>query len=303
MLHAADDYWSNELLTPTQRQPVPSSLRALRNLTPRFSTLQSADSTSGFSYMLDDNLVLDMTLDLGAEDSAESTPQWARDTDGLSLSLYGSYGFNDFVVDSEIGFQQGFSGALQPLSPRFKTIDEENGRFFVGVGLGYPIASGPFTITPSVNFDYLNITTDPQTTRGLGIEGVSNSAIFAPTELRSLTSALGGQMSYHFERPWGLLVPHVQLQWVYELDNGAVTDRTAPNAAWTDQSARLDSGSATSLSASPSGIPDNDYFNLGLGVSAQFKEGGAAFLSYEKVFGKQDVQADYTVTGGVRFEF
>ena len=78
---------------------------------------------------------------------------------------------------------------------------------------------------------------------------------------------------------------------------------SAVNANW-NGGARLSNIDALDTLDTPTeSAAGRDYFNLGLGVSAQFNDGGAAFLSYEKVFGKSNTSADYTVTGGVRFEF
>lgn len=142
-------------------------------------------------------------------------------------------------------------------------------RYVVSLGLGYRIANGPFTITPSLNLDY---TADRET------------ALTDDDGAPSLSSSLGGQMSYRLDHGWGELEPHVRLRWIHEFDD----DR--PLAAF---------------DADRPAAEDQDYLNLGLGVSARFRDGGAAFLSYEQVFGKRDVtdDDDYTVTGGVRFDF
>ena len=108
---------------------------------------------------------------------------------------------------------------------------------------------------------------------------------------KSLTSTVGGHLSYSVDHNWGVLVPFGRIEWVHEFGDDV-------NSA---QTRAFDQSSLGSLSADPGGI-DNDYFNFGLGVSAQFGSGKAAFLSYEQVFGKEDAE-QYSITGGVRFEF
>jgi outer membrane autotransporter protein len=48
--------------------------------------------------------------------------------------------------------------------------------------------------------------------------------------------------------------------------------------------------------------PDRDYFNLAVGLAAQFAKGRAAFISYETVLGRSTV-TNHAVTLGVRLEF
>ena len=48
--------------------------------------------------------------------------------------------------------------------------------------------------------------------------------------------------------------------------------------------------------------PDRNYFNLGLGLAAQFAHGRAAFVSYETVLGR-NAASSQALTLGVRLEF
>ena len=48
--------------------------------------------------------------------------------------------------------------------------------------------------------------------------------------------------------------------------------------------------------------PDRNYYNVGLGLAAQFARGRSAFISYETVLGRTAV-ANNAVTAGLRFEF
>ena len=48
--------------------------------------------------------------------------------------------------------------------------------------------------------------------------------------------------------------------------------------------------------------PDRDFFTLGTSLSATFRGGVAAFVSYETVVGLVRVTA-HSVVGGIRFEF
>lgn len=47
---------------------------------------------------------------------------------------------------------------------------------------------------------------------------------------------------------------------------------------------------------------DSNYFDTSIGVSAQFTNGAAGFLSYQRILGYDDLD-HYTFNAGVRFEF
>jgi outer membrane autotransporter protein len=48
--------------------------------------------------------------------------------------------------------------------------------------------------------------------------------------------------------------------------------------------------------------PERDYFDLGVGVSAQFAQGRSGFISYTTLLGYQGVSYN-AVNAGVRIEF
>jgi outer membrane autotransporter protein len=133
--------------------------------------------------------------------------------------------------------------------------------------------------------------------RGEQLSADSQALSLQDDEFRSLTSTLGGRIAYEVDQPWGVLVPQLRFAWVHEFEDEAslYRGRLLPQNLASEEDS--DTGYSLALDS-----PERDYFNLGLGLSAEFGGNGAAFLSYEKVFGKKDLST-YSVTGGVRFEF
>ena len=203
------------------------------------------------------------------------------------LDLTGTYEATDVIFGGLVGFGQAAQEGLHlEVNPSARQSDIRH--FQVGFGLGYKFASGSFTIVPSFELDYLNIAY-----REISLDTGQDSIL--DQGLNSFTSSLGGRISYQFDSAWGAMEPELKVRWVHEFEN----EQFAHTGRVLQQSAM---GARSSVQLDPS-VPEQDYFNLGLGVSAQFGEGSAAFLSYEKVFGKKDSESDYTVTGGVRFDF
>lgn len=253
---------------------------------------ESADLPDAIGYRFTDNL-------LGGVAFGTVTDTGLQETDRYDLSLFGSYGDERLQLDGQLGFGPGLfqeqtANRLADGTADNAATESDIAHFFVGLGLGYRIASGPFTITPRLQFDYTSVDIqEPRYALG-GRTGFASADSQNPSSLSSLRSSLGGQISYPIEQDWGHVEPHVQLRWVHEFEDEADAHLGR----------RLRQEAAAPFALSPS-VPEQDYFNLGLGVSARFGAGSAAFLSYEKVFGKKDDDAasDYTVTGGLRFEF
>ena len=254
---------------------------------------ESAPLPSAIAYRFTDNVLGGVAFDTVTDTSV------IKD-DRYDLSLFGSYGDHQLQLDGQLGFGSALfreSTANRPAdgTPDTALTESDIAHFFVGLGLGYRIASGPFTITPRLQLDYTSVDIqEPRYTLG-GRTGFATADSQNPSHLSSLRSSLGGQISYPIEQDWGRFEPHVQLRWVHEFEDKADAHRSRQ---------LRQEATAAPFALSPS-VPEQDYFNLGLGVSARFGAGSAAFLSYEKVFGKKDSDdaSDYTVTGGLRFEF
>jgi hypothetical protein len=98
------------------------------------------------------------------------------------------------------------------------------------------------------------------------------------------------EATYAFSLAWGVVIPTVRAEWEHEYS----ARRRIPTGRLLDDPsvvvpARTDE-------------PDRDYFNLGAGVSAQFRSRTAAFASYEAVVGRTNF-VDHRFTVGIRQEF
>ena len=108
---------------------------------------------------------------------------------------------------------------------------------------------------------------------------------------KSTTYSLGLQASYAASQSWGVLLPYAGLEWVHEFQDNddAVNGRFVQDT------------SATGFVLPVDGT-DSNYFNLELGVSAQFTGGTSGFLSYRSLLGYDDLD-HYSINAGLRFEF
>lgn len=108
--------------------------------------------------------------------------------------------------------------------------------------------------------------------------------------MHSLTTALGGRVSWALSQSWGVLTPGVSADWEhqYKDDARALTVRLAadPSVPFT---LRTDD-------------PDHDYANVGVSLAATLPGGKAAFISYQTVLGQSRTDLS-TIDLGVRMEF
>jgi len=108
----------------------------------------------------------------------------------------------------------------------------------------------------------------------------------------SVTTSIGGQVSYALSERFGVLVPEGMLQWYHEFSDGS---RNV-------QARYVADPLASNFLSAPTDSPTRDYFSLGIGVSAVFQRGLMAFLHYETLLGMNSI-TDNLFTGGVRLEF
>ena len=102
---------------------------------------------------------------------------------------------------------------------------------------------------------------------------------------------LGGKLTYTHSTDWGVLMPHLQLEWEHEFKD----DPQALEASF------LHDPTSTPIFVRGDDI-DTDYFRLGLGLSMVLSGGRSGFLYYEQVFSRDGV-SQYNLALGLRLEF
>jgi outer membrane lipase/esterase len=170
--------------------------------------------------------------------------------------------------------------------------DTNSTQYSFSVGAGYDFNVQGFTITPFGRLEYsrLNVAGYQESINNTA-NGFGLVLAFDDQDVKSLLSALGAQASYAISTGIGVLLPQVRAEWRHEFKNDArtITSRFIFDPLRTPLALVTDS-------------PDRDFFALGVSLSATFRGGVAAFVSYEAVVGLANVTSN-SVVGGVRFEF
>ena len=275
--------------------------------------------TLGADYRFTDNFVLGLTFNYLSNDidfdptSINNTQSGGGiDTQSFGFSLYSTYyvsnqfyvdgifsfGSNNYDIDRRIIYAIPGTDRVGNLIPGTTTVnqtataDTNSTQYSISVGVGYDFSVQGFTMTPLARLEYNRLNIDGyreainNTAHGFGL-----ALAFDDQDVDSFVSVLGGQASYAISTGIGVLLPQVRVEWRHEFANDArtITSRFVNDPARTP----LVLGTED---------PDRDFFTLGTGLSATFRGGVAAFVSYETVVGLVRVSA-HSVVGGIRFEF
>lgn len=208
--------------------------------------------------------------------------------DGLFIDGSVGYSNTSFEMEREINYSIAGSTARQ-----IAKSDPDADVWSLSAGVGYDLFVNPFSITPSLRLSYVENSvdgyrermSDPTTVGGAMALSVDSQTY------TSLTSNLGVQISRAISTDSGVWVPQLRIGWIHEFEN----DQEKVGATFVND-----------INQQPLYIltnkPDENYFDLGVGVSGQFANGRSAFIAYNTLLGYDDVTYN-AITAGVRLEF
>ncbi len=271
-----------------------------RNRTARTDAFDfdSYNIVAGADYRFTDNLVIGAALsyqDINTDFDKKATVNGGGvDADGWGGFVYGTYYADNFYIDGLAGYATSdyelsrkvfFTAAIDETAK----ADTDSDDFTLSAGAGYDFNQGALSYGPYARLTYLKVDVDSYDEKGADLSGLNLSV--DSQDWKSLTSVLGGQLSYAISRGFGVLVPQGRLAWVHEFEN----DSEAFEATF------IADPRQNVLRASTDD-PDRDYFELGLGISAVLQGGAQLFFNYETILGFSDL-TDHAFTLGGRLEF
>jgi outer membrane autotransporter protein len=253
-------------------------------------------STSGISagvdYRISDELVFGGALGYASNEMDFENSQGDQDIKGYTLSAYGSwYQSENVYIDGILSY--GTNNFDMTRHIQFGTTDvkargdTDGTEFAVSIGGAYDMNRDALNFGPFVRLNYIKAQIDAfEENTATGLE-----LAYDDQEVDSLTSLVGGQATYAVSTRYGVITPQARLEWAHEFkhDSRNITARFLNDPT----SGRFEIGTDD---------PDRDYFNLGLGVTAVFAKGRTAFLYYEAVLDRDNLN-NHSIAGGVRFEF
>jgi uncharacterized protein YhjY with autotransporter beta-barrel domain len=264
---------------------------------PAFEAKQWA-MVGGVDYRYSDQLVGGVSLAYGQSSIDFDGDTGGLDTDTWAASLYGSsYVAKKFYFDAIVNVANADYGAdrnityvdgtgLVDLDARG---DTDGMTYSVGVSGGRDFLMGGLTLSPTLGLFYIDATIDSFTERGAG----GLNLIYDEQSFQSFTGNLGFRATYAWNLSWGVLLPHLRVDYIREfkddVDVFGVRFAADPNAVSTPPI----------LVATDN--PDESYWRLATGFSAQFVEGISGYVEYQRLESFEFISFQ-DVSLGLRFQ-
>ncbi len=258
--------------------------------------------TLGADYRFQENLIGGLAFGYTSNNTDLDSNGGSLDIDAYHLSLYGTYyQDNGFYLDGI--FSYGWDDYDQRRRIRYEInsirvnqtafADFKGHQWSASLGGGYSLSRGPWSFGPTARLEYVQTDVDGYQERMSNptADGGGWAVRIQDQDVTFFHSQLGAEVAYAISTSWGVLQPSAHLEWVHEFEDGG--DNVVGHF--------VQDTSRTQFSL-PTDRNDKDYYNLRIGVSAQFAKGRSAFLYYRKLFGYSDLNA-YTIGGGLRLEF
>lgn len=235
----------------------------------------------GMDYRLSDMAVVGGSLAYG-DSSVEFNPsgEGALDTASWALSLYGSmYAAKNFYLDALFNLADSSFDANRNISyaDGLGLVNEDaqgdTGGLTLSGGLsgGYDFLLGGLTLSPNLGFFYVEATIDGFTESGAG----GLNLIYDEQNFKSLTANAGFRATYAWNLPWGVLLPHLRVDFVREFEDDVdvfgVRFASDPNA------------NSIPPILIETDNPDTSYWRLATGLSAQFRYGFSGYVEYQRL--------------------
>ena len=261
---------------------------------------------AGLDYQLNPNFVIDAAIGYFVVDSefkvTSDVAGGDTEIDGFSVMGYFSWYSESFYVDGFAGLGTSDYDMTRhiviPSATAVSAIDEtaisstDSDDYTISVGGGYMGTSGSVTWQPYLRVAYSN--TDIAAYDESGADASGLNLHVDGQEWSSLTSSLGIDLSNAVSKDFGVLIPFLQIGWIHEFEN----DETTVTAFYIDDLFLSESH----VLAAGTDEPDQNYFELGFGISAVFKNGQQLFFKYDSLLGLKNVTS-HLVTLGARWEF
>lgn len=194
------------------------------------------------------------------------------------IDTIATYGWHDYDTRRNVG---------APGVPVVARGDTDGTQFALSVSGGYSFNVGALTFGPTGRVTYIHLDIDGFSEKDGGIFNLNVGG----QSIRSVTTALGAQLSYAISMPWGVLVPRVHGEWEHEFkgDSRLLTGTLVADPLQTTFAVQTND-------------PERDYARAGIDITATLKAGMAAFVAYESVVGRNQF-THHGFNAGVRLEF
>ena len=262
--------------------------------------------TAGVDYRRSDRWVLGGSLGYTRQDTDLPGSRGGLETTGWSVSAYSTYyqadswyldsvityGRNDYEMLRRIRYTLPLPGGGSTSIDQTAVADASGDLLATAFTFGRDFNRGAFGIGPYGRLMYTRLGFDDireQTVAGSPGSGLGLHIM--NRDVTSLASVLGTKFTWTHSTNWGVLMPHLQLEWEHEFKDD-------PQAM---ESRFLHDPTATPMVITGDPL-DTNYFRLGLGLSMVLTGGRSGFFYYERLAGR-DGESQWNLALGLRMEF
>jgi outer membrane autotransporter protein len=262
--------------------------------------------TLGVDYRYSDRLIFGASYGYTRQDTELQDGSGDVETTGWSLSAYSTYyqadtwyvdgvftwGRNDFELMRRIEYTVPTAGGGTSTIAQEARSDSSGDLLSAAFTFGRDFNRGAMGIGPYARLLYTRLTFDELNEELLpGLPGSGLGLSIDERELTSLASVFGTKFTYTYSTDWGVLIPHLQLEWEHEFHD----DPQSMEARF------LHDPTSTPIIIEGDRF-DTDFFRLGLGMSMVLTKGRSGFFYFEQTFGR-DGASQYNLALGLRLEF
>lgn len=262
--------------------------------------------TAGVDYRKNDKWIFGGSVGYTAQDTSLPGGRGGLDTSGWSISAYSTYyqqdswyadgvvtwGHNSYELVRQITYTLPTAGGGTTTIQQVAEADSGGDLLSTAFTFGRDFNRGALGIGPYGRLLYTRLGFDTIDEDLLpGVPGSGLGLRIENRDVTSLATVLGTKFTYTYSTDWGVLMPHMQVEWEHEFKD----DPQSIEARFINDP----TGSAMVLRGDPL---DTDYFRLGLGMSMVLTRGRSGFFYYERLVGRNGM-SQWNLALGIRMEF
>lgn len=258
--------------------------------------------TAGMDYRITDKLIAGVAVGYSRSDLDYANDGGVLEGNSTFYSAYSSfYSDKNYYIDSSITYADSDFDVTRHIKYRDTSglVDLQRSgntggdQLLATIDFGWDYNDGPWTFGPNGSFSYSDTSIDGFAERGesgleLQYSGQANI---------TSTFGLGFHGSRVFLLDWGVLIANLNGNYYREFKN----QNSIIRASFVHDPFRYDSANPTSEMLIVSDIPDRNYFNLGIGLAAQFKYGLSGFVDYQTLLAADNITSR-ELAFGLRYE-
>jgi outer membrane autotransporter protein len=261
--------------------------------------------SAGVDYRMNDRMIVGAALGFTQQGTTLPGSDGSVDTKGWSASAYSTfyqqnnwyadavmtYGKNSFEMQRHIKYTLPLFGGGFTTVDQIANSDADGSLLSAAFTFGRDFQKGGLAIGPYGRLMYTRLDFDAYDEILLSGNGSGLGLHVAERSLTSIASVLGSKFAYSHSTDWGVLMPHLQIEWEHEFKDDPQTI----------QASFIYDPTGTPISVTGDPL-DKSFFRLGLGLSMILSKGRSGFIYYEKMIGRDKLDQD-NLSLGLRMEF